>query len=103
MPILVKLCKAINPEAKTEDLNREVKRKFFHGIPDPLRRNLFLLATIPLMIPSPIKTYYTLLEMQRLIFPAVQLPPLRSIYSNSETVLMWNNQEMHLTQQIQLL
>ena len=48
MLILVKLYKAANPKAKTEDFNREVKRKFLHGIPDPLCRNLFIFCNNPL-------------------------------------------------------
>ena len=48
MLILVKLYKAANPKVKAEDLNREVKRKFLHGILGPLSRNLFIFCNNPL-------------------------------------------------------
>ena len=48
MLILVKLYEAANHKVKAEDLNREVKRKFLHGIPDPLPRNLFIFCSNPL-------------------------------------------------------
>ena len=48
MLALIKLFKAANPDAKTEDINRAVKRKFLNGISDDLRRNLFIFCNNPL-------------------------------------------------------
>ena len=48
MLALIKLFKAANPDAKTEDIIRAVKRKFLNGISNDLRRNLFIFCNNPL-------------------------------------------------------
>ena len=39
---LLQLFRAVNHEAKTEEINRAVKRKFLQGISDELRRNIIV-------------------------------------------------------------
>ena len=48
MLALIKLFKAANSDAKTEDINQAVKRKFLNGISDDLCRNLFIFCNNPL-------------------------------------------------------
>ena len=73
MLIFVKLYKAANPKVKAEDLNREVKQKFqFCNNP----------------LDDSVSHQDKLLEMQRFIFPAVQLAFLSSVCSNNQAVLM---------------
>ena len=47
MTSLLSLYRAANPDAKTEDINRAVKRKFLQGIADHLRRNIFIFCANP--------------------------------------------------------
>ena len=47
MTNLLQLFRAANPEAKTEEINRAVKRKFLQGISDELRRNIFIFCNHP--------------------------------------------------------
>ena len=47
MTALLQLCRAANPEAKSEDVNSVVKHKFLHGINDTLRHNIFIFCTNP--------------------------------------------------------
>ena len=47
MTNLLQLFRAANPEAKTEEINRAVKRKFLQGISDELRRNIFIFCYHP--------------------------------------------------------
>ena len=47
MTVLLQLYHAAKPEAKSEDANSAVKRKFLHGINDTLRRNIFIFCTNP--------------------------------------------------------
>ena len=47
MTPLLQLYRAANPEAKSEDVNSAVKRKFLHGINDTLHRNIFIFFTNP--------------------------------------------------------
>ena len=47
MTALLQLYRAANPEAKSEDVNSALKRKFLQRINDTLRRNIFILCTNP--------------------------------------------------------
>ena len=47
MTSLLSLYHAANPGAKTEEINRAVKRKFLQGISDNLRHNLFMFCSNP--------------------------------------------------------
>ena len=47
MLTLTKLHRSANPTASTEDLNRNVKRKFLNGISPELRRNIFIFCNDP--------------------------------------------------------
>ena len=48
MLALIKLFKAVNPDANIEDINRAVKRKFLNGISNDLHRNLSIFLNNPL-------------------------------------------------------
>ena len=45
---LIKLFKAANHDAKPEDVNRAVKRKFLNGISADLHHNVFIFCNNPL-------------------------------------------------------
>ena len=47
MTNLLQLFRAANPEAKTEEINRAIKRKFLHGISHESRRNIFIFCNHP--------------------------------------------------------
>ena len=48
MLVLMKLFKACNLKAKSEDLQRAVKRKLLYGMSETLRHNLFIFCNNPL-------------------------------------------------------
>ena len=48
MLALIKLFKGANHDAKPEDVNRAIKRKFFNGISADLRHNVFIFCSNPL-------------------------------------------------------